>query len=59
MTATFAKGVDHDRLAAVCRRYSVTTLAAFGSTARGSPLRRATSPALRAAPRDSARVGDR
>ena len=36
MTANFADDVDRDRLAAVCRRYGVATLAVFGSVARGA-----------------------
>ena len=36
MTANFADDVDRDRLAAVCRRYGIATLAVFGSVARGA-----------------------
>ena len=36
MTANSAVGVDRDRLAAVCRRYGIATLAVFGSVARGA-----------------------
>ena len=36
MTADFGVDVDRDRLAAVCRRYGISSLSVFGSVARGA-----------------------
>jgi uncharacterized protein len=36
MIADIARGIDCDRLAAVCHRYGIATLSVFGSLARGT-----------------------